>query len=150
MKVILLRDVAKIGQKFDTKNVSDGYALNFLIPNGLAEMATAKVLSRVDMMKKRDSEEKKIREGLLAKNLADLKDTQIEIKEKANEQGHLFAGVHKEEIIAELKKQTRLEIYPEFLLLEKPIKEIGEHEVKVAVGDKKASFKVVVRSEERR
>jgi len=144
MKVILLRDVAKIGQKFDTKNVSDGYALNFLIPNGLAEMATAKVLSRVDMMKKRDSEEKKIREGLLAKNLADLKDTQIEIKEKANEQGHLFAGVHKEEIIAELKKQTRLDILPEYLELEKPIKQTGEYTIHVKVGDAKATFKLQV------
>ena len=144
MKVILLRDVAKIGQKFDTKNVSDGYALNFLIPNGLAEMATAKVLSRVDMMKKRDSEEKKIREGLLAKNLADLKDTQIEIKEKANEQGHLFAGVHKEEIIAELKKQTRLDILPEYLELEKPIKQTGEYTIHVKVGDAKAAFKLQV------
>ncbi len=144
MKIILLKDVAKLGKKYDIKTVADGFAINSLIPRGLAEVATDKSLKRLEVLKAQDVTEKKIREDLLLKNLNDLKDVVIEIKEKVNDKGHLFAGIHKPELIAEIKKQTRLDMDEEHIVMDKPIKEVGEHMIDVKVGDKNVQFKVTV------
>ncbi len=144
MKVILLKDVSKVGRKYETKNVPDGYARNFLIKNGLAEMATDAAVKKVDAIKKAAEAERKIQEDLLMKNLGDINGITITLKEKANEEGHLFAGIHKEEIISEIKKETRLDMLPEYIDLEKPIKKTGEFEITVSVSGKKAKFKLVV------
>ena len=144
MKVILLKDIPKLGQHLDVKDVSDGYALNMLIPRGLVEAATERSLKRVEQMKKEKDAERKIQEDLLEKNLKEVGALQITLTEKANEKGHLFAQIHKEEISRAIKTQSRLDILPEFIMLEKPIKEVGNHEIEVRVGEKKAKFKVVV------
>lgn len=134
----------KLGKKYDVKTVADGFAINSLIPRGLAEIATEKSMKRLELVKAQDVTEKKIREDLLLKNLNDLNTVVIEIKEKVNEKGHLFAGIHKPELIAEIKKQTRLDMDEEHIVLEKPIKEVGDHMIDVKVGDKSAQFKVTV------
>ena len=79
-------------------------------------------------------------------NLKELDGAKIEMTEKANEKGHLFAGIHKEQIIPEIKKQTRIDMLSEFLILEKPIKEVGEHEVTVKDADKTVKFRLVVKA----
>lgn len=144
MKVILLKNVPKIGQKYEVKEVSDGHASNFLIPRGLALVANQSTLKQVETLKSKDVMEKKVHEDLLLKNLEDLTGVAVHMSESANEQGHLFAGIHKEEIIPALKEQTRLEISPEYIVLEKPIKTVGEHEITVSVQDKKTTFKLIV------
>ena len=144
MKVILLKNVPKIGQKYEVKEVSDGHASNFLIPRGLALVANQSALKQVETLKSKDVMEKKVHEDLLLKNLEDLAGVTVHMVESANEQGHLFAGIHKEEIIPALKEQTRLEISPEYIVLEKPIKTTGEHEITVSVQDKTTTFKLLV------
>ena len=129
MKVILSHDVPDIGKKYDVKDVSDGYARNFLIPRKLAEFATPNLIKSAEMMKKREEQEKEISQDILEKNIAELDGLKISIKEKANEKGHLFAGVHKEEISKILKEQKHIEIPPELIDLEHPIKETGEHKI---------------------
>ena len=146
MKIILLRDVRGLGKKYDIKEAKDGHALNLLIPQGLAVHATDKNMKEVDIKKRTDLEHKKIQEDLLIMNLKELSGAKIEMSEKANEKGHLFAGIHKEQIIPEIKKQTRIDMLPEFLILEKPIKEVGEHEISVKVADKTVKFKLVVKA----
>ena len=144
MKVILLKDVSKVGKRYDVKDFADGYARNFIIKNKLGDLATPKLLEWADREKGRITQEKKVHEDLLAKNLETLKGITITLKGKANDQGHLFAGIHKEQIIPAIKEATRLEVDAEHIILEKPIKELGEHEVKIIVQDKKASFKVII------
>jgi len=144
MKIILLQNIARIGQKYDIKNVANGYGRNFLIPKGFAKLATKKAVEDVAVLKTQYEQEKKIGDDLLAKNLEDLNNVSVVMQEKANEKGHLFAGVHKEEIVPALKEQTHLEIGVEHIVLEHPIKEIGEHEIEVKVGDKTATFKLVI------
>lgn len=144
MKVILLKNVPKIGQKYEVKEVSDGHASNYLIPRGLALVANQSALKQVETLKAKDAMEKSVHEDLLLKNLEDLTGVAVRMTESANEQGHLFAGIHKEEIVPALKEQTRLEISPEYIILEKPIKTIGEHEITVSVQDKKTTFKLIV------
>jgi len=51
MKVILNKDIPKVGKKYEVKNVADGHALNFLIPHGLAVAATAGALKKLEIIK---------------------------------------------------------------------------------------------------
>src|SRR6266853_1784242 len=104
--------------------------------------ATPQAVKQVEMMKQKDMTETKIQEDLLAKNLEVIKTVTISLKEKANDKGHLFAGVTKEMLAGEILKEIRLNIDPESIKLEKPIKEVGEHKVVVEAMGKKAEFTV--------
>ena len=144
MKVIFLKDVPRIGQKYDIKEVNSGYATNFLIPKKLAEMATANAIVLLEKKKKNIAIEREVQESLLIKNLEAIKDKILYMKMKADEKGHLFSGIHKKEIVEEMKRQHNADIAEEFIVLEKPIKTIGEFEIPISVKDKKSSFKLVV------
>lgn len=144
MKVILLKDVLNVGRKYEVKNVADGFAVNMLIPRKQAEIATPAVLKRVEKEIKIAIEEKKIQDTLLAKDLDKLNSLIIEVKGKANEKGHLFAGIHKEGLMEKIKAQTKLNILAEHILMEKPIKEVGEFVIPLKVGEKRGSVKLIV------
>lgn len=144
MKVILLKDVPKIGKKYEVKDVSDGYGSNFLLPQRLAEIASSGTIKKIEIMKEAEAIERKIQEDLLLKNIASLSSATVIMDEKANSKGHLFAGIHKNELVEALKTQTHLDILPEFIELEKPIKEVGEHSIAVSVRDQKTTFKLIV------
>ena len=144
MKIILLKDVPKVGRKYDVKNVSDGYAQNLLIPRGLAQVATDSAVKKIELMKANDMTQKKIQGELLVKNLEIIKNLTLTLKERANEKGSLFAGVTREMLVAEILKATRLNLDPESIVLKKPIKEVGEHKVTVEASGKGAEFTVVI------
>ena len=144
MKVIFLKDVQRVGKKYDIKEVNDGYALNFLFPNKLAEMATTKTMADLEKRQKEIIVEREIQEGLLIKNLEEIKGKTITMRGKANDKGSLFSSIHKKEIKEELEKEHKIEIGEEFIILEKPIKEVGEFEIPIEIKHKKSSFKLVV------
>ncbi|MFA6076745.1 MAG: 50S ribosomal protein L9 [Candidatus Paceibacterota bacterium] len=144
MRVVFLSDVPRVGKKYDIKEISDGYAMNFLLPRKLAEPATPKTITELEKRKKGIEIEREVQESLLLKNLDEIKGKIITIKEKADEKGHLFAQVHKKEIITAMKTQNHADIGEEFIVLEKPIKEIGEFEIQISVNNKKSSFQLIV------
>ena len=144
MKVILLKDVKNVGRKYDVKDVASGHALNLLIPRGEATAATPGAMKHLQAQKARLEGEKKVQADLIAKNVKDLDGMTLTVKAKVNEKGHLFAGMHKEAVIAEIKKQTELDLAPEFLDLEHPIKETGPHGLNVKGAGKSAKFTLVV------
>ncbi len=144
MKVILTKDVPKVGKRHDIKEVNDGYAANFLLPRQLAIPATAQAISDLEKRKKEIVVEREIQEELLMKNLEEIKGKVITIKGKANEKGNLFSAIHKKEIVDAMKLEHRAEINEEFIVLEKPIKEIGEFEIPIQIKGKKSSFKLKV------
>ena len=146
MKIVLLKDVKGLGKKHDIKVVADGYALNSLIPQGLAEVATGKVLAKVEATKKLEEAERKVKEDLLAKNLKSIHDTVVEMTVDANEKGHLFAGIHGTEIAPLVKEKTGIDLLPEFIDLDKPIKEVGDHKIDVRVQGMSASFTLVIKA----
>jgi len=147
MKVIFLKDVPRVGKKHDVKEVNSGYALNFLFPRKLAEPATAKSISELEKHKKEILVEREVQEDLLMKNLEEIKGKEIKIKGKANEKGSLFSAIHKKEIVEAMAKEHKAEIGEEFILLEKPIKEIGEFDIPIEIKGHKASFKLIVEKE---
>lgn len=145
MKVIFLHDVAKVGKKYQIKNVSDGYALNFLIPGGHVILATPEAEKRIEKQKSQMESEKKIQLDLLHKNIGSASGSKLKIVSKANEKGHLFSGIHKEQIVSELKTQFNIIIPPELVQLSKPLKEVGEQTIKVGLeGEKPVEFVVEV------
>ncbi len=144
MKVIFLKDVQNVGRKYDIKNVADGYAVNMLFPKKLAEIATPQAIKRVEDMKNNHLTQKRLQEELLHKNLETISSLTITVKGKANEKGHLFAGITKEILASEILKSSRLNLDPELIQLSKPVKEVGSHRVAVEAGNKRAEFTLVV------
>ena len=147
MKIILLKDIPKVGKRYETKEISDGYALNLLIPKGLAVAATPDVIKRVELEKARDEGEKKVHQELLVKNLGELNGKTVSMVEKANDKGHLFAAAHKLEVVSAIQKQTRLQIDAEYIVLDKPIKEVGTHEIEVKAAGKSIKFNLEIKAQ---
>ena len=147
MKVILLTDVVKLGRKYEVKDVANGYAANYLIPNKLAEAANANKLKQTSVLQERAAEERKIQAELLSKNFESLEKAKITMTAKANEVGHLFQGIHKDEIAEALKSEAHIDLDPNMIDLGQAIKAVGEFDIPVVVGDKTGSFKLIVNPE---
>lgn len=144
MKVILLKDVPGTGRRHDVKEVAPGFASNFLLPNKLCVAATAEAIKKLEKEKAQADAESKVAESLVIKNLEALSGKTITLKEKANDEGHLFAGVKKDEVRKTLKKQLHIDLPEEYILLEKPIKEMGTHVIEAEGYNKKISFTIEI------
>jgi large subunit ribosomal protein L9 len=144
MKVILKQDIKGIGRKYEVKEVSDGYANNFLIPKKLVEYASPEAVKRALVLRSSIEAEMEIREKLTQKQIEMLKGVKVVLNKKGNEKGHLFEKIHNQEISDALKDQLKIEIDPEFLSTGEPIKEIGEHKVVVQVGKSRGEFTLVI------
>ncbi|MDO8241120.1 MAG: 50S ribosomal protein L9 [Candidatus Moranbacteria bacterium] len=129
MKIILLQDVKGLGKRGDIKEVSEGYARNFLFVKKLAEIATGSGVKKIEVIKSKQKEKEQLdleKTQELADQL-DGKSVTLLVKEK---DGKLFGAVHVKDILKELKKENI--ILPEkSVVLENPIKELGEYEVKI-------------------
>ena len=147
MKVILLSDVKDVGKKYDITEVKPGFARNFLFVRGLGEAITKSTAKRIAELGKKREIEKVRQNELLEKAFAGLKNAVVTLKRSANAEGHLYAGVSKEEIAEELGKAVSASFTAEHITLEKPIKMVGEFAVPVVVNDKKAEFKIVIEAE---
>lgn len=144
MKVILLQDVPKIGKKYEVKEVSSGYAANFLIPKKLAEIATKKEMTRVELLKQATRMQQEIHTNLLYKNLHDVEGKEVHIKAVANKEGGLFKSIHTKDISDALKAEYQISLNPDYIQLEKPIKDTGAHDVVIDIEKKKATIRVIV------
>jgi len=130
MKVLLKNDVPKIGKKGELLDVKEGYARNFLIPNGLAIEATGGTMKQYEEEKKA-VERKKAKEKEDAQVLAaKIKSTTITLKHKAGEEGRLFGSITSTEI-AEALKQKGFDIDKKQVVLDDPIRLVGSHNVTV-------------------
>lgn len=129
MKVVLLKDVRDMGRAHSVHEVSDGHALNFLIPRKLAVPATAQNLKFAETKQKQVEERRELDQKLIADRIAALAEGKVTIGKKANEQGHLYDGIDAKEIA------DAAQLPEEAIKLEKPIKEVGVHDVAVSVGE---------------
>ena len=147
MKVILNVDVAKLGKKYEVKNVSDGHALNMLIPRGLVEVATPASLKALESKKAAVEAAEKRMEEVIVKSLKTIHGKVFEMKEKVNEKGHLFAAIHLDQVSELVKAKTHVELPSTYLHVEKPIKEAGDHEITIKVGKETATFTLKILAE---
>lgn len=127
MKVILLKDIEKLGRKGEVKKVADGYGRNYLIPNKLAVLATESELTKLEEEKKteavRAEEELKTYQEIASQ----IDGLEIEIPVKVSEEGKLFGAVTDNQIAEKIKEQG-FNIGKEQVKLAEPIKELGEYE----------------------
>lgn len=148
MKVILLQEVKNLGKAGDIKEVTDGYARNYLIPRGLAEEATkGKVQENED--KKRKIQQKKDKELSEAERLKEkLQDKSIIIKARAGGADRLFGAVTSREIAEVLQQELRIAIDKKKIELSQPIKQLGEYKVKIKIYPSvQTEIKVIVAAE---
>ena len=140
MKVVLTKDVKNFGRKGEVKDVSDGYANNFLFPRGLATPASKSAIVKIAEKKSSEAhEEEKFREKIKA-----VTQNPLEFKLKAGPKGEVFSSVKKEDIEDRLKRAGFEGIRVE---LEKPIRQFGETEVVVGIGRGiKGKIKITVSS----
>jgi large subunit ribosomal protein L9 len=145
MQVILKQDVEKIGQRGDIVEVSRGYVRNFLVPRGLAEVATPTKLeeARHQMV---EAEERNRRMAERAGEVAQtLNKSVITIEARTGEDERLFGSVTAANIASAIEKARGLRVDRRRIRLDEPIKSLGTHQVPIQVhGDVEASVKVIV------
>ena len=125
MKVIFLKDVKGKGKKGEVKNVSDGYARNYLLKNKIAEEATPGNLKALEAQK-RKSEQLEQQEKEEAMNLKDtLADLTVEIKAKSGDGGRLFGSITSKQIADTLQKEHGYKIDKRKIELDQPIRALG-------------------------
>lgn len=134
MKVILKQDVRGKGKKGQMIEVAEGYARNFLLPKGLAVLATADAVNTMNLQAKAkakaDAEAKAEAMAIAEK----LKSCQVKIAAKGGAGGKLFGAVTGKEISAALKEQFNMDIDSKKLVLSEQIKAFGGYEVKAKLG----------------
>lgn len=137
----MLKEVKNLGHKGEVKNVADGYARNFLIPKGLAEVLNRHSMMVAEARKKkkvRVSKEKQEKKTKLAKKMNRKK---ITVKVKADDNGTMYAGLDKKALSVELGKQG-YDIEPSELKMKGVIKKIGKHKVELKLAKEKAIITV--------
>jgi large subunit ribosomal protein L9 len=144
MKVLLTSDVKKLGYLGDVVEVADGYARNFLLPQGLAKAATDNNIKAIAKAKAERAEERKLERAQLEKAAQAVNGAEAVIAAAANEQGHLFGSVFKHQIAENLRAQG-FEMADDMIALYEHIKQVGTYNIKLEFADElKASISVVV------
>lgn len=149
MRVVLTQDVPNLGKVGDVKDVADGYGRNFLIPKGMAVLATVSALKNVEDLRRAEAKR-------MAKRLTDaesvanrLRQLDLVFKARAGEEGRLYGSITNADIAEAIQAQTGLEIDRRVIELEHPIRQTGEHTVEVRLMQNViAPVKVTVTPEE--
>jgi large subunit ribosomal protein L9 len=138
MKVILLKDVPKLGKKDAIKDVPQGHALNFLIPRKLAIAATPSAVAQMERRQQEQDVHARVAKELIKETFNGLHDTVVTINERANAQGHLFSKITADHVMLAVKQSCNTTIDSSWVTFDKPIKSVGDHAVCIKQGDVKA------------
>lgn len=147
MKIILTRDVAGLGSKGETKEVKDGYALNFLLPRGLAKLLTLSTLKELDEANRQQikKEEKSRKDSLAIK--AQFENRTVIIRKKAKN-GKLFGSVGRRDLCQLVKELIKIKLEEAQVVLDEPLKFLGEFPFKVILpGQIELNLKVLIEAE---
>ena len=138
MKVLLKRDVTKLGKAGTVKNVADGFGRNYLIPQGLATLATPGALKQAETLSKAEQK----RQAALASEASSLADQLAQItlsfKMRAGEAGKLYGSVTSQNIVDEVKRLAGLDVDKRKIELREPIRALGTHKVAVRLASELA------------
>jgi len=148
MKVLLCKDIDNCGWLGDVVEVKDGYARNYLLPQGLATIPTEAATKMIAKEKARYAEKRKLVRELIERLTESVEGAEVVIAAKANEQGHLFGSVTQQDIADNLRAQG-FEVTDNMVDIPEHIKEVGAHEVQLSMAaDLVAKVNVVVVSQD--
>ena len=134
MKVIFNQDVRGQGKKGELKDVSDGYARNYLLPRKLASEATPDMLNAFKRKEKAKKAQMEREKAQAEENAKRLEGVMVTISARAGQGGRLFGAITSQEISDALKEQHGIEIEKNKLVQSEPIKSFGSFEVKCKLG----------------
>ena len=147
MKVLLLKDVYKLGRAGDVKKVADGYGRNFLLAHGFAVLATEGALKQVQKIKSQ-AEIRRTAQNEELKGLSDqIKGVTLVFPSKAGETGKLYGSITTQDVAAALSEQTRFEVKRQQVDMQ-PIRTLGEFTAHVRLTmDLVPEIKIIVHRE---
>ena len=134
MKVILTQDVRGKGKKGQMIEAAEGYARNFLLPKGMAVLATADAVNTMNLQAKAKAKADAEAKAAALEIAEKLKSCQVKIAAKGGKGGKLFGAVTGKEIAAALKEQYGMDVDSKKLVLDQPIKTFGSFEIKAKLG----------------
>ena len=147
MKVMLIKDVYKLGHAGDIKKVADGYGRNFLLPQGLAVLATAGALKQVEKIRKQ-AEIRRAKENSELQGLADqIKGVVVTFGAKAGDTGKLYGSITTQDVATAVSEETRFEVKKHQIDMQ-PIRNLGEYTASIRLTmDLVPEFKIIVHRE---
>jgi large subunit ribosomal protein L9 len=131
MKVILIEDVKKMGLKGEVKDVADGHARNYLIPQGLAIEATPARLKEIKEKQNKLARQKKDEKARALSLKEKLEGQTIEVKAKTGGGDKLFGAITNKEIAEVIKERFKVDIDKKKIEMKEPIKHLGEYKVNI-------------------
>jgi len=134
MKLLLRRDIPKVGLAGDVVDVTEGYARNYLLPQHLAVLPTQANMKAIEEDKKRAEEERKQRRTHLEAQASKMRDVEVTISAACNEEGHLYGSVGPREIAAALRDEGH-QVEPKQVHLHEPIRRLDTITVPVIFAD---------------
>jgi len=151
MKVVLLQDVPGQGRAGEMKEVSKGYAKNFLLPRGLALVATPTIVKQVESRLEKEKLEENVDRERLVELAQQIEGKEIRFKARVGAGERLFGSITAADIAEELSRAIGSVVDKKKIDLEKPFRQAGSHEIAVKLaGDIKPKITVVIEEEEKK
>ena len=130
MKVLLIKDVYKLGRAGDVKRVADGYGRNFLVPQGMAVLATPGAMKTAERIREKAAERRAILNNEMGTVAELLKKVQISFGARAGETGKLYGSITSQEIVDAIEKKSGIAVKRQQLDMQ-PLRTLGEHVVRI-------------------
>jgi len=134
MQVIFTQDVKGVGNKGDVKEVANGYAAHFLLPQKLAVLATPAALQEIEKVAQIKQKQVAAARQLAVEAQQKLQGVAVTITAKANEEGHLFGGVESQ-AIADAVNAKGFKITEDQIEKREPLKNLGQHKVMIKIAE---------------
>jgi len=145
MKVVFLKDVSGKGKIGEMKDVSAGYARNFLFPHGLALLATSTAMKQVELRQRKEETQEALDKAKLVELAKQIEGQEIHLEARGGSGDRLFGSITAAEIADELSRVIDFSIDKKKIALDKPLHQVGTHEVAIKLsGDLKPQIKVVI------
>jgi len=149
MRVVLVEDVPGKGKAGEIREVSTGYARNFLLPRGLALAATPGLVKEVEARLQRKQREESVDREQLVELAQKIEGQEIRLRARTGAGERLFGSITAADIAEELSKSIGSEVDKRIIDLEKPLRQTGSHEVAVKLAsDLKPQITVIIEEEE--
>jgi len=148
MKVVFLKDVSEKARAGEVKEVSTGYARNYLLPKGLALVVTPTVMKEVEDRLEKERREDAANNAKLAELAQELEGREIHIRTKIGVGERLFGSITAADIAEELTRATGVEVDKKKVGIEKPLRQAGSHSVEIRLAsDIRPCVTVVIEQE---